>query len=38
MTEKIGSIDTLNDKQPVILATLRDINKAQISMVQLSLF
>ena len=38
MTKKIGSIDTTNDKQPVILATLRDIEKAQLGMVQLSLF
>lgn len=38
MAKKIGSTDTTNDKQPVILATLRDIEKAQIGMVQLSLF
>ncbi|MCO5949838.1 hypothetical protein [Mucilaginibacter flavidus] len=38
MTKKIGSTDTTNDKQPVILATLRDIDKALIGMVQLSLF
>nr|WP_294791123.1 hypothetical protein [uncultured Mucilaginibacter sp.] len=38
MVAKIGSTDTLNDKQPIILATLRDIEKAQIKMVQLSLF
>lgn len=38
MTKKIGSTDTTNDKQPVILATLRDIEKAQVGMVQLSLF
>ncbi len=38
MTEKIGSTDTGNDKQPVILGTLRDIEKAQIGMVQLTLF
>ena len=38
MTKKIGSTDTTNDKQPVILSTLRDIEKAQIGMVQLSLF
>jgi hypothetical protein len=38
MTKKIGSTDTTNDKQPVILATLRDIEKAQLNMVQLSLF
>ncbi|QEC78971.1 hypothetical protein [Mucilaginibacter ginsenosidivorax] len=38
MTKKIGSTDTTNDKQPVILATLRDIDKAQVGMVQLTLF
>jgi hypothetical protein len=38
MTKKIGSTDTTNDKQPIILATLRDIEKAQVGMVQLSLF
>lgn len=38
MIKKIGSTDTTNDKQPVILATLRDITKAQIDRVQLSLF
>ncbi|GAC1314259.1 MAG: hypothetical protein NVSMB24_38660 [Mucilaginibacter sp.] len=38
MTKKIGSTDTTNDKQPVVLATLRDIAKAEISMVQLTLF
>ncbi|NCD67980.1 hypothetical protein [Mucilaginibacter agri] len=38
MTKKIGSTDTTNDKQPIILATLRDIEKAQLGMVQLSLF
>lgn len=38
MIKKIGSTDTTNDKQPVILATLRDITKAQIDSVQLSLF
>jgi len=38
MTKKIGSADTTNDKQPVILATLRDIEKAQVGMVQLTLF
>ena len=38
MTKKIGSTDTTNDKQPVILATLRDIEKVQAGMVQLSLF
>ena len=38
MTKKIGSTDTTNDKQPVIMATLRDIEKAKIEMVQLTLF
>ena len=38
MVKKIGSTDTTNDKQVVILATLRDIEKAQIGMVQLTLF
>jgi len=38
MIKKIGSTDTTNDKQPVILATLRDITKAQIDSVQLLLF
>lgn len=38
MTKKIGSTDTTNDKQQVILATLRDIDKTQVGMVQLSLF
>jgi hypothetical protein len=30
MTKRIGSTDTTNDKQPIILATLRDIEKAKI--------
>jgi hypothetical protein len=38
MTKKIGSTDTTNDKQPVILATLRDVEKAQVGMIQLTLF
>jgi hypothetical protein len=38
MTKKIGSTDTSNDKQPIILATIRDIDKALVGMVQLSLF
>lgn len=38
MLSKISSTDTTNDKQPVILVTLRDIEKAQVGMVQLSLF
>ncbi len=38
MTKKIGSTDTTNDKQPIILATLRDIDKTQCSLIQLSLF
>ena len=37
-TKKIGSTDTTNDKQPVIMATLRAIVKEQNSLVQLSLF
>jgi hypothetical protein len=38
MVAKIGSTDTMNDKQPIILATLRDIEKIQFGIVQLSLF
>lgn len=38
MADKIGNSDTSNYKQPIILATLRDITKAKINMVQLSLF
>ena len=38
MTKKIGSTDTTNDKQPIILATLQDIEKAIVQMVQLTLF
>lgn len=38
MTARVGSTDTTNDKQPIILATLRDIEKAQLRMVQLTLF
>ncbi|MBB6131725.1 hypothetical protein [Mucilaginibacter lappiensis] len=38
MVSRIGSTDTINYKQPIILATLRDIDKAQINMVQLTLF
>jgi hypothetical protein len=38
MTKKIGSTHTTNDKQPVILATLRAIELAQVNMVQLTLF
>jgi hypothetical protein len=38
MTERIGSTDTTNDKQPIILLTLREIAKMQTSLVQLSLF
>jgi len=37
-TKKIGSTDTTNDKQPVILATLKAIEKAKLNLVQLSLF
>jgi len=38
MTKKIASTDTTNDKLPIILATLRDIDEAQVNMVQLTLF
>lgn len=38
MVSRIGSTDTTNDKQPIILAILGDIDKAQVSMVQLTLF
>jgi hypothetical protein len=38
MTKKIGSTDTTNDKQPVILATLRAVEKTQSGMFQLSMF
>jgi hypothetical protein len=38
MTARIGSTDTTNDKQSIILATLKDIEKTQIGMVQLTLF
>jgi hypothetical protein len=38
MTKKIGSTDTTNDKQPVIQATLRDIEKTLFGMCQLTLF
>ena len=38
MVSRIGSTDTTNDKQPIILATIRDIEKAQVNMMQLSLF
>jgi len=38
MTKVIGSNDTTNYKQPVILATLEAIKKAQINAVQLALF
>jgi hypothetical protein len=38
MTARIGSTDTTNDKQPIILATLRDIEKVKLGMVQLTLF
>jgi hypothetical protein len=38
MVSRIGSTDTTNDKQPIILATLRDIDKAQVNRIQLSLF
>ena len=38
MIAKVGSTDTTNDKQPIILATLRDIENTLIGMFQLSLF
>jgi hypothetical protein len=38
MTSKVGSADTTNDKEPGIIATLRDIEKAKVEMVQLTLF
>ena len=38
MIKKIGSTDTTNDKQPIILETLRDIENCQINIVQLTLF
>ena len=38
MTVKVGSSDTTNDKQPIILATLRDIETAIIGLYQLTLF
>ncbi|WP_462265871.1 hypothetical protein [Mucilaginibacter sp.] len=38
MTEKLNNADTTNYKQPVILGTLRDLEKFEISRIQLSLF
>ena len=38
MNERVGSKDTTNDKQPIILATLRDIETAIIGLYQLTLF
>jgi hypothetical protein len=38
MVSRIGSTDTTNDKQPIILSTIRDIDKALVGMVQLTLF
>jgi len=38
MLEKVGHSDTSNYKQPIIMVTLRDIEKKQLSMVQLTLF
>jgi len=38
MTARVGSTDTTNDKQPIILATLRDIETAIIGLYQLTLF
>jgi hypothetical protein len=38
MTSKLNNSDTTNYKQPIIVATIKDIIKAQVSMVQLCLF
>jgi hypothetical protein len=38
ISSRVGSTDTTNDKQPIILATLRGIETAKTNMVQLSLF
>jgi hypothetical protein len=38
MAGRVGSTDTTNDKQPIILATLRDIEKAIVGLYQLTLF
>jgi hypothetical protein len=38
MTSKLNNPDTTNYKQPIIVATLKDIIKAQVNMLQLSLF
>jgi hypothetical protein len=38
MTERVGSSDTTNDKQPIIVATLRDIETAILGLYQLTLF
>jgi len=38
ITEKIGSTDTLNNKQPIILGTLKAVEKAEIARIQLTLF
>jgi len=38
MTKKIGSTDTTNDKQAIILTTLKDIDNALRDLVQLTLF
>jgi hypothetical protein len=38
MTDKLNNSDTSNYKQPIILATLKDISKAQVNLVQMSLF
>jgi hypothetical protein len=38
MTKAIGHKDTTNYKQPIILATLNDIKKAEINTVQMALF
>jgi len=38
MTKAVGNKDTSNYKQPIILGTLNDIRKAEINMVQMTLF
>ncbi len=36
ISSKLGSADTTNAKQPIIFATLSDIEKEQVNRVQLS--
>jgi hypothetical protein len=38
LNERVGSTDTTNDKQPIILSTLRDIETAIVGLYQLTLF